>query len=122
VSDRRAALEPLFDALFVPDEQPQFRLDRSRRPACRLDGKMLWWHIDTMPGLHIRDLPEATLKALKRRAGAHHRSVQGELRAILEEAARAAPPEGGYPPIRLHQVAIGGRRPWTRADFYDDER
>lgn len=73
-----------------------------------------------MPGIHIRDLPEETLRALKRRARAHHRSVQGELRAIIDEAARAAPPEEGYPPIRLHQVQVGGERPWTREELYDD--
>lgn len=73
-----------------------------------------------MPGIHIRDLPAETLQALRRRARAHHRSVQGELRAILDEAARAAPPEEGYPPIRLCQVEVGGDRPWTRDDFYDD--
>lgn len=38
-----------------------------------------------MPGLNIRDVPEETIRALKRRARAHHRSVQGEIRAILME-------------------------------------
>lgn len=74
-----------------------------------------------MPGLHIRDLPEETLRALKRRARAHHRSVQGEVRAILDEAARAAPPEGGHPPIRLHHVAVGGKGRWPREDIYGDD-
>jgi plasmid stability protein len=74
-----------------------------------------------MPGLNIRDLPVETLRALKRRARAHHRSVQGELRAIIEEAALAAPPEQGHPPIRLRQVSVGGDRPWTREEIYDDD-
>lgn len=73
-----------------------------------------------VPGIHIRDLSSETLQALRRRARAHHRSVQGELRAILDEAARAAPPEEGYPPISLRQVEVGGERSWTRDDFYDD--
>jgi plasmid stability protein len=73
-----------------------------------------------MPGLNIRDLSVATLRALSRRARAHHRSVQGEVRSILEEAARAAPPEGGYPPLTLHQVDVGGDQPWTRDEIYDD--
>ena len=74
-----------------------------------------------MPGIHVRDLSEETMRALKRRARAHHRSVQGEVREILVEAARAAPPEGGYGPIRLHHVDVGGDRPWEREDIYGDE-
>lgn len=68
----------------------------------------------------MRDIPEDTLLALKRRAKAHHRSVQGEIRAILAEAALASPPADGYPPIRLTHVEIGGEQPWTREDMYGD--
>ena len=71
-----------------------------------------------MPGLNIRDVPEETIRALKRRARAHHRSVQGEIRAILDEAARSAPPESGYAPIELNHVDVGGDHPWTREDIY----
>ena len=74
-----------------------------------------------MSGIHVRDLSEETMRALKRRARAHHRSVQGEVRKILVEAALAAPPEGGYPPIRLSHVDIGSERPWTREDIYGDD-
>ena len=74
-----------------------------------------------MPGIHVRDLTDDTMQALKRRARAHHRSVQGEVRAILVEAARASPPAGGYPPIRLKHVAVGSGRPWTRDDIYGDD-
>ena len=74
-----------------------------------------------MPGIHIRDLPQETVQALKRRAKAHHRSVQGEVSAILARAARAAPPDGGHPPIRLNQVEIGNKRGWSRGEIYDDD-
>jgi plasmid stability protein len=74
-----------------------------------------------MPSIHIRDLPQKTLEALRRRAQAHHRSVQGELRAILDEAARAAPPPAGHPPVRLHQVEVGGDQRWTREELYGDD-
>lgn len=74
-----------------------------------------------MPAIHVRNVPTETLQALSRRAKAHHRSVQGEIRAILEAAARAAPPDRGYEPIRLHQVAVGSGRPWTREEIYGDE-
>ena len=73
-----------------------------------------------MPGIHVRDLPEETVQALKRRAKAHHRSVQGEVRAILSEAARASPPDEGYQPIRLNHVDIGNEETWTREEIYDD--
>ena len=74
-----------------------------------------------MLGIHVRELSEQTMRALKRRAQAHHRSVQGEVREILVEAARTAPPEGEYPPIGLHHVDIGSERPWTREDIYGDD-
>lgn len=69
----------------------------------------------------MRELTDETMRALKRRARAHHRSVQGEVRAILADAARASPPEGGYPPIRLLQVEVGGDQRWARDDIYDDD-
>ena len=75
-----------------------------------------------MPGIHVRGLSEETMRAPKHRARAHHRSVQGEVREILVEAARAAPPEGGCAPIRLRHVDVGGDRPWKREDiYYGDE-
>ena len=74
-----------------------------------------------MPSIRVRDLSEEIVQALKRRARAHHRSVQGEVREILAEAARAAPPEGGYPPIQLCHVDIGGDHLWTREDIYGDD-
>ena len=74
-----------------------------------------------MPGIHVRDLTDETMQALKRRATAHNRSVQGEVRAILAAAARASPPEGGYPPIRLRHVEVGGDGRWTRDDIYGDD-
>ncbi|HJN43063.1 MAG: Arc family DNA-binding protein [Vicinamibacterales bacterium] len=74
-----------------------------------------------MPGIHVRDLPKETVAALKRRAEAHHRSVQGEIRAILAEAARASPPDEGYAPILLTHVEVGNERTWSREDIYGDD-
>jgi antitoxin FitA len=36
--------------------------------------------------LTIEDVPEETVRRLRRRAARHHRSLQGELLAIVEEA------------------------------------
>ncbi|MBN1442011.1 MAG: Arc family DNA-binding protein [Planctomycetes bacterium] len=41
--------------------------------------------------LSIKNVPEETVRRLRERAKAHHRSVQGELLAILEKALEARP-------------------------------
>ncbi len=38
--------------------------------------------------LSIKDVPDAVVKRLKARAAGHHRSLQGELMALVEAAAR----------------------------------
>lgn len=42
-----------------------------------------------MPSLSIKDVPESLLVAIRRRAARNHRSLQGELMALLEAAAGA---------------------------------
>lgn len=44
-----------------------------------------------MPNLSIKDVPEAWAEALRQRAARNHRSLQGELMAILERAAAESP-------------------------------
>lgn len=44
-----------------------------------------------MPDVLIREVPAGALAALKARAASHHRSLQGELRALLEQAAAETP-------------------------------
>jgi plasmid stability protein len=44
----------------------------------------------TMPNLSIKDVPEAWAEALRQRAIRHHRSLQGELMAIVEAAIASA--------------------------------
>lgn len=74
-----------------------------------------------MPALHIRDVPEETVAAIKRRAARHGYSVQQELRAVLERAA-AEPIPGARPrPLSLHTVTTGQSAPFDRSEFYDDE-
>ena len=73
-----------------------------------------------MKSIHIRDIEEATLAALKRLARCHRRSFQEELRAILENAARTAPPEE-QPDLSWHTVETGRRSPtWSRRETCDD--
>lgn len=42
-----------------------------------------------MPAIHIRDLSQTTLERLKARARRNDRSLQAELKSILEEAANS---------------------------------
>jgi plasmid stability protein len=58
-----------------------------------------------MPAVVIRNLPEATHRALKLRAARNGRSTEAEIRAILEQAAN--------PPQRIQlgsELAAIGRR------------
>jgi plasmid stability protein len=48
--------------------------------------------------LSIKNAPDEVVERLRRRAERHHRSLQGELLAIIEEAARA---EQALSPLEL---------------------
>lgn len=58
----------------------------------------------SVPNLSIKDVPEDLAEAIRRRAARNHRSLQGELMAIIEQAAandahapelvKVAPPSG----------------------------
>lgn len=75
-----------------------------------------------MKSLHIRELPEETLFALKRRAERHHRSLQKEIRVLLQEAAHMqAPEESGPPELRLRTVSTCGTANWDREGIYGDD-
>ncbi|MFO8064123.1 MAG: Arc family DNA-binding protein [Spirochaetia bacterium] len=73
-----------------------------------------------MKSLHIRDVDPWVLQRLRRRAELHHRSMQGELRAILEEAARRTPESDTIDPNEIITVSVAERGPWNREDIYDD--
>lgn len=45
-----------------------------------------------MPNLSVKDVPEAWAEALRQRAARNHRSLQGELMAILEGAVMGTTP------------------------------
>lgn len=61
------------------------------------------------------------MAALKRRAARHGRSVQQELREVLEKVA-AEPVAGGRPRrLNLRTVATGRAESFDRTEFYDDD-
>ncbi|MBI1743904.1 Arc family DNA-binding protein [Candidatus Acetothermia bacterium] len=53
-----------------------------------------------MPNILIRDVPDKVLKTLKERAIRQHRSLQQELRAILEDSVKHS----------AHEALAGTRR------------
>ena len=82
----------------------------------------LWYHYNiSMKSIHIRNVPPEILAALKRRAASHRRSLQGELLAILDRAAKLAPPET-LEDLDLHFVETGVSQSITRDDIYEDHR
>ena len=48
-----------------------------------------------MTTLSIKDVPEPWAQALRERAARHHRSLQGELMALVEQAVMGAAPQAG---------------------------
>ena len=71
-----------------------------------------------MSSIHIRDVAPGTVDALKRLARSHHRSLQGELRAILQRAARMAPADEGVRRLNLVTVRVGTATSWRREEIY----
>lgn len=53
-----------------------------------------------MPNLSIKDVPDTWAEALRQRAARNHRSLQGELMAIIEQAALGTPANSGAPAAR----------------------
>jgi len=54
--------------------------------------------------LSIKDVPAGIAEALRQRAAQNHRSIQGELMAILEDAVRPSRTHG-FDPDRLIKMA-----------------
>jgi plasmid stability protein len=80
-----------------------------------------------MAAIHVRDVPDQVVSALKRRAARNQRSLQGELRSILAEAARDAPDRESLPSVLEELDFAEGVPPsgdtWSREEIYgDDER
>ena len=48
-----------------------------------------------MPNLSIKDVPEELAEALRQQAARNHRSLQGELMAIIHEAVGCKPADAG---------------------------
>jgi len=56
-----------------------------------------------MPNISIKDVPEQWAETLRQRAARNHRSLQGELMAIIERAVQ----ETAQPAVELGQSPVG---------------
>ena len=74
-----------------------------------------------MPAIHVRDVPEEILDALKRRAERNHRSLQKELQHILASVVRDSPHLEDLPPLKLHFSNASSTSGWSREEIYDDD-
>lgn len=88
-----------------------------------VDTIMVLYQNNTMPGLSIRELNPEVLEALKRRAKRNHRSLHGEIHAILEVAASVVPPVEPEPlKLVFARGSRGDEADWGRGSIYDDAR
>lgn len=74
-----------------------------------------------MKSLHIRNVDELVLDRLHTLARMHHRSLQGEVRTILAEAAKRVPRAEAGEELDLVTVATGRTDAWTREAIYRDD-
>ncbi|MGD2114098.1 MAG: hypothetical protein PVG07_03535 [Acidobacteriota bacterium] len=74
-----------------------------------------------MPAIHVRDIPDDVLDALKRRAARHERSLQRELRHLLSTIAREEPPAEPLPPLELKLSDASPTSSWRREEIYEDD-
>ncbi|MGB0369900.1 MAG: FitA-like ribbon-helix-helix domain-containing protein [Opitutales bacterium] len=73
-----------------------------------------------MKSIHIRNVPEHTLEALKTRAKSHHRSLQHEIHHLLEAASKLPLPSSKRS-LELCYAESGIKEgSWNRAAIYED--
>lgn len=73
-----------------------------------------------MGQLLVRDLDEALVEALKKRAAAHGRSAEAEHRAILEQALRG-PKRRTLAEVLLEIPPVGHEEDFVRDEGDDDD-
>ncbi len=74
-----------------------------------------------MHSIMIRNVSPATLRALKRLARSHHRSLQAELRVILDRATELAPTGDSAGSLELVTVKTKGSPSCSREEIYGDD-
>jgi plasmid stability protein len=78
-----------------------------------------------MKSIHIRQIDDAVLEGLKRRAKRHRRSLQKEVESLLVDAARMSPPDelGAADPLAEISTVDTGQEAmtWSRESYYSDD-
>jgi plasmid stability protein len=74
-----------------------------------------------MAAIHVRNVPEHLMIALRERAARHGHSMQQEIMEVLQMAAAELADAEEVEPLRLITTKTSGRSTWRREDVYDDE-
>lgn len=90
--------------------------------ANALEAKLVpfWNQTGAMPTLSIKNVPLGVVDALRRRAARNHRSMQGELMALICQAvaaeAEADLPQGARQPgaVAIEDIAAEHRARWAK--------
>lgn len=114
VSEARAALPEVLTRVARGEEITITRYGSAVAVVVRPD--IIW----TQPGTEENAETEGLVKILRERARRHGRSLEQELRAILDVAENGPGPVPP-PPIRLATVRTGGSSAWSREEIYGDE-
>lgn len=115
VSEARAALPEVLTRVAQGEEITITRYGSPVAVVVRPD--VVW----SKPGAELMtDETEGLVRILRERAKRHGRSLQQELRAILD-AAENGPGPAPLPPIRLVTVRTAGSSAWSREEIYGDE-
>jgi antitoxin (DNA-binding transcriptional repressor) of toxin-antitoxin stability system len=115
VSEARAALPEVLTRVAAGE---QITITRYGSPIAAVVRPDIMW---SQPRAEvIMDETEGLVRILRERAKRHGRSLEQEVRAILDTAEsvdEAAP----LPPIRLATVRTAGSSSWSREEIYGDE-
>ena len=115
VSEARAALP---DVLTRVARGEEITITRYGSPVAVVVRPDIVW---SQPGPEvIMDETEGLVRILRERARRHGRSLQQELRAILD-AAENSPGPAPLLPVRLVTVRTAGSSTWSRAGIYGDQ-
>jgi plasmid stability protein len=75
-----------------------------------------------MAQILIRDLDDELVALLKARAKSNHRSLQGEVKALIEERVRAGRKDAAREELRRFRMSIGKKRLSDSASLIRSDR
>jgi hypothetical protein len=75
-----------------------------------------------MPDLSIKDVPVKELESIRAQAKRNHRSLQGELRAIISDAAQRARPKMSLEEVLKEIKKIGLTTPSESVQMIREDR